>query len=161
MQRRGFIRNFIFGSEDSLVSTVGLLSGISFAGLSNKSIIVSGLILILVEALSMAAGVYLSEETSNEISQQNQKDNQSKDAGVMFISYLTMGLIPLLPYIFIVEPKIAFYFSITFSLLALFLVGIYKGRYVKKNPILSAVKITLVGGGVIILSVLVGYFLGR
>ena len=54
-----YYRNFVFGVEDSLVSTVGLLSGISIAGVTNKTIIMTGVILIFVEAVSMGAGSFL------------------------------------------------------------------------------------------------------
>lgn len=38
--RASFLRTFVFGVEDSLVSTVGLLSGIAIAGVSQKAILV-------------------------------------------------------------------------------------------------------------------------
>lgn len=156
MQRQGFLRNFIFGAEDSLVSTVGLLSGVSFAGLSNRNIIVSGIILILVEALSMAAGVYLSEDSANEITDSQHQDNQSADAITMFVSYLLIGLIPLLPYLFVEDTRVGFYYSIGFTIVSLFLLGVFKGYYVKKHMLKSALKITCIGAAVIAISVAVG-----
>lgn len=156
MQRSGFLRNFIFGAEDSLVSTVGLLSGVSFAGLSSRNIIVSGAILILVEALSMGAGVYVSEDSANEITDGNHQDNQSSDALVMFVSYLLIGLIPLLPYIFVGNTRSAFYYSVGFTIISLFCLGIFKGFYVKKHIFKSALKITLIGAAVTLISVSVG-----
>ena len=59
-----YIRNFVFGVEDSLVSTVGLLSGVAIAGVEQKYIFITGLILIFVEAFSMAVGSFLSEESA-------------------------------------------------------------------------------------------------
>jgi hypothetical protein len=53
-----YTRNFIFGSEDSLVSTVGLLAGIVSAGIERKEIIISGIVLICVEAFSMSIGSF-------------------------------------------------------------------------------------------------------
>ena len=50
-----YIRNFIFGVEDSLVSTAGLLSGIAATGMSRPAILLTGIVLIFVEAFSMAA----------------------------------------------------------------------------------------------------------
>ena len=47
--------------EDSLVSTVGLLSGVAVANVPMTTILLTGLILIFVEAISMAAGSFLSE----------------------------------------------------------------------------------------------------
>ena len=69
-----FVRNFIFGAEDSLVSTVGLLAGVASAGIPRKDIIISGVVLIFVEAFSMGVGSFLSERTTEE----SQIDNQEK-----------------------------------------------------------------------------------
>lgn len=37
-----YFRNFIFGVEDSLVSTVGLLSGVAIAGVAQRSLLAVG-----------------------------------------------------------------------------------------------------------------------
>lgn len=155
MQKKGFLRNFIFGAEDGLVSTVGLLSGISFAGLGTRVIILSGVILLMVEAISMAAGVYISEDSEKELDH-NEKENQLTDAVIMFFSYALIGMIPLLPYVAINDTRTAFFWSVAFSLLALFCVGLFKGFFVHGHPIKSAVKFTLIGGVVIAVAVFVG-----
>jgi len=49
----GHLRNFVFGVEDSIVSTVGLVSGIAIAGLPKTEILLTGAVLIFVEAFSM------------------------------------------------------------------------------------------------------------
>lgn len=153
---KGFLRNFVFGAEDGLVSTVGLLSGVSFAGLASREIILSGVILIMVEAISMAAGVYISEDSEKELDPA-EKENQLSDSIVMFFSYAIIGLIPLLPYIvFDNNTRMAFYWSIGASLFALFCVGMFKGYFVHHHPLRGAIKITLIGAVVIGVSVLVG-----
>jgi VIT1/CCC1 family predicted Fe2+/Mn2+ transporter len=156
MQRRGFLRNFIFGAEDGLVSTVGLLSGVSFAGLASREIIVSGIILILVEALSMGAGVYISEDSTNELADGQKKENQLNDSLVMFFSYMMVGLIPLMPYIFIPDTRQAFYYSVASTIIALIGLGVFKGYYVKKSLFLSALKVTTIGTIVVLLAIAVG-----
>lgn len=154
--RRGYLRNFVFGAEDSLVSTVGLLSGVSFAGLSNREIILSGVILILVESISMGAGVYLSEDSANDLPQEGEHDNTIADATIMLVSYLLIGLIPLLPYVFSSDTKIGFYYSVGFSLVSLFCLGLFKGYVVGKHPVYSAIKVFIVGGLVTAIAVSVG-----
>ncbi len=157
MKSRGLLRNFVFGAEDSLVSTVGLLSGISFAGLGARTIVVSGVILILVEAISMAAGTYLSEDSANEMTtNDSEKDNLRSDSVMMFFSYSLTGLIPLSPYMMIADTRTAFIWSVVGSLIGLFLVGLVKGLFVHRHPILSALKITGVGAIVIVISIWVG-----
>lgn len=153
--RTGFLRNFVFGAEDGLVSTVGLLSGVNFAGLASREIIVSGVILILVEAISMASGTYISEDSEKELDPTD-KDNQLTDAVVMFFSYALIGLIPLLPYFMVDNTGTAFYWSIALSLAALFCVGLFKGYYVHHRPFFGAFKITLIGAVVIAVAVFIG-----
>lgn len=159
-QQRGFLRSFVFGAEDSLVSTVGLLSGVSFAGLSSRAIIMSGIVLIIAESTSMAAGVYISEDSTNELPGR-EKDNQLSDALVMLFSYLLVGLIPLSPYLKVADTRVAFYYSVVLSLVALFGVGIFKGYFVHHRSFFRALKMVLIGGGVILLSIAVGKFVSN
>ncbi len=160
MRRKSFFRNFVFGAEDGLVSTVGLLSGVSFAGLAAREIILSGVILIIVEAISMAAGVYISEDTEKEIDP-SEKENQLNDAAVMFFSYALIGMIPLLPYIALDDTNIAFYWSIIASLIALFAVGLVKGFFIHSHPLKGALKITAIGAIVIGIAVSIGSLISR
>jgi len=155
MQGKGFLRNFVFGAEDGLVSTVGLLSGVSFAGLASREVILSGVILIMVEAISMAAGVYVSEDSEKELDP-TEKENEWNDAGVMFLSYVLIGLIPLLPYIAIANTTVAFYWSVIASLVALFCVGLFKGFFVHSHPLKAALKMTAIGAVVIAVAVFIG-----
>ena len=61
------VREIIFGLEDGIVSTLGVLVGIA-TGTNNKSLVIlSGLVVIFVESLSMAAGTYLSNKSQQEI----------------------------------------------------------------------------------------------
>lgn len=57
-----YIRTIIFAVEDSLVSTTGLIAGIS-VGTNNKAVVVvSGIVAIAVEAISMGASEYISDD---------------------------------------------------------------------------------------------------
>lgn len=160
MENRNFIlymRNFIFGAEDSLVSTVGLLSGIVWAGISQKEVIISGLVLISVEAFSMSVGSFLSERTTEE-SYSNVATQKSKSipaAVIMFFSYLICGLIPLLPYL-ITGRDSAFWWSIFASLCALFLLGFFSAKMLKTNIFKGAFRMMIIGGFAICLGVAVG-----
>lgn len=61
------IRELIFGLEDGMVSTLGVIVGIA-AGTGQRSVVIlSGFVVIAVEALSMAAGSYLSNKSDQEL----------------------------------------------------------------------------------------------
>lgn len=63
----GSVRELIFGLEDGMVSTLGVIVGIAAGTQSKAAVILSGCVVIAVEALSMAAGDYLSNKTEKEL----------------------------------------------------------------------------------------------
>jgi VIT1/CCC1 family predicted Fe2+/Mn2+ transporter len=152
-----FVRNLVFGIEDGLVSTVGLLSGIAIAGISGATIFLTGTILIFVEAFSMAAGSYLSEESVEENFEAPQTQTRSiEGSAVMFISYVVAGYIPLLPYV-LMDVSRAFTTSIVLAFASLFILGLWSGR--KSHMALkSAWRMAIVGGAAIIIGASVGKF---
>ncbi|MBI5138495.1 MAG: VIT1/CCC1 transporter family protein [Candidatus Vogelbacteria bacterium] len=155
--RASYLRTFVFGVEDSLASTVGLLSGVAAANMSREGIFLTGVVLIFVEAVSMAAGSFLSEESSENYL--TKKDAVRRvpviESAIMFFSYVFSGIIPLSPY-FILEGDEAFKVSIYLSLVSLFLLGLLSGYLSKTSFIKSGYRMLLVGGLAIAVGVIVG-----
>lgn len=151
------VRNFSFGVEDSLVSTVGMLSGVAFAGVPRNTILVTGFVLILVEAFSMGSGSFLAERSKEEYVDKRDLPFKYPFFGslVMFFSYLLAGFIPLFPYI-VFSVSLAFKISILFSLLALFLLGFIGAQRFKSNPLRAGLRMLLIGGLAVILGIIVG-----
>ena len=67
IESKGRIREFVFGIQDGLISTVGLVSGMQSAGSSQLIILMAGSAAVLSGAFSMAAGAYLSTKAKKEI----------------------------------------------------------------------------------------------
>jgi VIT1/CCC1 family predicted Fe2+/Mn2+ transporter len=152
-----YIRNFIFGVEDSLVSTVGLLSGIAVAGVPRSTLILTGIILICVEAISMGIGSFLSENTTAEA--QHLSSKEPRQGGIiMFVSYFIAGLIPLFPYLFNYSSA-TIWFSIGLSLLSLYILGYISGRLSGASPTKNGIRMFLLGGAAIAAGVVVGRLL--
>lgn len=61
------IREIIFGMEDGMVSTMGAVTGIAVGTQNHFVVILSGLVIIAVESISMAVGSYLSSKSEKEI----------------------------------------------------------------------------------------------
>ncbi len=152
-----YFRNFIFGVEDSLVSTVGLLSGIAISDVPRATILLSGLVLIFVEAFSMGVGSFLAEDSGRGVLLKKDPSAHLTVTGglVMFISYFCAGFLPLAPYIFL-ETHQAFPVSIALALLALFVLGILAGILSSRKIWRSALRMMLIGGVAILLGVFVG-----
>ena len=67
IESRARIREFVFGIQDGLISTVGLLAGIQGATENTLVVIIAGLTSMFSGAISMAAGSYLSSRAQKEI----------------------------------------------------------------------------------------------
>lgn len=165
MKKRGsatvsYVRTFVFGVEDSLVSTVGLLSGIVGGGVGKPQIILTGVVLLLVEAFSMAIGSLLSEQSAEEYVKHHEVPitNDLVNSAIMFFSYLLFGLIPLAPYVFI-PPQQALPLSILATLAALFLLGVVGALFFKINILRNGLRTLLLGGSAIVIGILAATWL--
>ena len=67
IESRARIREFVFGIQDGVISTVGLLAGVQGATENNIVVIITGLTGMFSGAISMAAGSYLSSGAQKEI----------------------------------------------------------------------------------------------
>lgn len=76
LERRIRAREFVFGIQDGLISTVGLLSGVSAATQSRATVIMAGVAAAITGALSMATGSYLSSRTEKEIFEKELLDQE-------------------------------------------------------------------------------------
>jgi VIT1/CCC1 family predicted Fe2+/Mn2+ transporter len=67
IESRARIREFVFGIQDGVISTVGLLAGVQGATENNIVVIITGITAMFSGAISMAAGSYLSSGAQKEI----------------------------------------------------------------------------------------------
>lgn len=157
-----YFRNFIFGVEDSLVSTVGLLSGIAIANVPRETIFITGIVLIFAEAFSMAAGSFLSEYSAEGYA--SGSDSPSKgnfiSGVIMFFSYFISGFIPLSSYIFW-PVDMALKISVVLSMIALFILGVIGAKISKISIIKNSLRMVAVGGIAIAMGSLVGIILSN
>lgn len=156
MKREGFIRNLVFGVEDGLVSTVGFVSGIAISDVAHVTLLLSALVLIFVEAFSMAVGSFLSETSVQEYRSRSRVSSVPSVIGgfVMFLAYLAAGALVISPY-FVFSAHQAFKWSIGISLVALFVLGIFSARVSHVRPLKRGIRMAVIGGGAIALGVFV------
>lgn len=148
--KTSYVRNIVFGAEDSLVSTVGVLFGVATAYTSTSQILLTGLIIIFVEALSMGVGSFLSETSAEELDAKSAKrENPIIDGILMFVSYFISGFIVLAPYV-LINGSSAKYVSLLTTLVALLLLGYLPA----KNP-KSAIRMAILGSLAVIAGFLV------
>lgn len=152
---REYIRSVLFGVEDSLVSTTGLIAGLSVGAGDSRIVVLGATIAIVIEAVSMGAGEYLSDDAVQDLDKlKRHRDNPMVSGLLMFISYLLAGLVPLVPVL--LDLPSALWVSVGAALVGLFLLGYIKGSVLKTRTWQGGLKMLIVGGLATVLGVLVG-----
>lgn len=152
-----YLRSIVFGFQDALVSTTGVIAGVA-AGTANKEVVMlAGIVTVLVEALSMGVGQYMSEKTVHQMDKTGKHTDSVLVGGLaMGVSYFLGGLVPLTPIIFL-ELPFSSTISIAAALVGLFVLGFIKAKIVKVNPWHSAIEIFLLGGAATAIGLIAGY----
>ncbi len=155
--RTDIVRNFVFGVEDSLVSTVGLVSGIATAGIAQRTILITGIVLVLVEAFSMAVGSLVADNSAEEVSRHREISYRASLGGalVMFLSYTISGFLIIFPYA-VATVSQAFWISICLAIVLLFLLGVFAAELAGISRLVKGAQTALIGGAAIALGSLIG-----
>ncbi len=152
-----YLRSLMFGLQDGIVSTTGVVVGISI-GVSDKAIIVlAALVAVMVEASSMAAGQYSSEKAVHQMDKTgSHTDNLYIGALIMFIAYLIGGSFSVVPIIIFDQP-VARIIAIGSAFTGLFIIGYIKGYLVEHKPLRSAIELFIIGSIATTVGVVIGY----
>lgn len=155
-----YLQSAIFGFNDALVSTTGVIVGVS-TGTNNKEVVIlAGVVTILVEALSMGAGQYLSAKSAHQLAKDAAGLRHAIISGIiMFVSYFLAGLVPLLP-IILLPIDISRYVTIAAALIGLFILGYVKGKLVDSSPLKNALETFIIGGIATIVGLVAGSIFG-
>lgn len=151
-----YMRSAMMGLEDGLVSSTGAVVGIAAGSRDAGTVALAGAVVLAVEALSMAAGQFLSERTVHEM-EPGHRDRPEVGAAVMFMAYLAAGLVPVGPVLF-VRSMTAVVVGAALAFPALFALGWAKGFVVGVPKARSGLEVLLVGGIAAVLGIAVGVF---
>lgn len=154
-----YLQSAMFGFNDALVSTTGVIVGIATGTNDKRVVILAGIVTILVEALSMGSGQYLSSKSAHQLAGDGQDSHALVSGVIMFFSYFTAGLVPLLP-IVLLPIEYSRNVAIVAALIGLFVLGYLKGKVVKTSPLKSALEIFIIGGIATMIGLVAGKLFG-
>ncbi len=143
--QKEYLQSAMFGFNDALVSTTGVIVGISTGTGDKRVVILAGVVTILVEALSMGSGQYLSSKSAHQLDKAESFKVPLISGAIMFGSYFLAGLVPLLA-IILTPMSYARDIAIIAALFCLLILGYVKGKIVKVSPLRSAIEVFLIGG---------------
>lgn len=119
-----FVSTTVANIEEGLVLTVGLLSGIAIAGLSQTTIVLVGMIFTFTAGIAAASRYIIGVRHSSE----TVSDHSATQAGILLgLLYIVAGIVPLAPYM-VLPVSSAFTTSIVCSFAAAFIIGLWSGH---------------------------------
>lgn len=162
-----FIRDIVFGTNDALLTNIGIITGFTASLAETRLIVLAVLVDIFTSAFAMSMGTYLSRTSEDDYLslslEAKTKTNVDKAlanpyvaSAVMWIVYVIAGFIPLLPFFLGFGPQDAAKVSVIFGATAFIIVGIFKGKVTHTSLRKSAIQFFLLGG----FAALVGYGIG-
>lgn len=153
--QKEYLQSAMFGFNDALVSTTGVIVGISTGTMNKQVVILAGVVTILVEALSMGSGQYLSSKSAHQLDKSESFRVPVISGIIMFGAYFLAGLVPLLS-IVLFPMDYARDIAIVAALACLLLLGYVKAKIVKVPPLKSALEVFIIGGLATIIGIVVG-----
>lgn len=122
---RGLIRRYlpelVYGSNDGLITTFAIVSGVVGASLSSGIVLILGLASLFADGFSMAASDFLSKRSDPD--SQASRGAAARSGGVTFAGFVLIGAVPLVAYVTPVPQESRFLVASVLTLITLFAVG--------------------------------------
>jgi VIT1/CCC1 family predicted Fe2+/Mn2+ transporter len=157
--QREYLESAMFGFNDALVSTTGVIVGVATGVNDKRIVILAGVVTILVEALSMGAGQYISTKTGGQLEDNHDLRLAITTGLIMAVAYFIAGLVPLLA-IIIFPIAYAGFVAVGAALLALFILGYVKAKIVGVARLRSALEVVIIGGLATLVGIIAGHIFG-
>lgn len=154
-----FLSEFIYGGIDGIITTFSIVAGSAGGNLPNLVIIVLGISNVISDGFSMAVSRYFSSKAEIEQGLLKEKD-AINSAIATFVSFVLIGIIPILPFIIYKGRNIDIKISLILSLIIFFIIGYMKGHILEleeKEKIKSGLRILFTG----LLASLLAYYIGK
>jgi len=161
---RKYLPEFVYGGMDGVITTFAVVSGVVGATLSPAIILILGFANLFADGFSMSLSDYMSVKSQNELSRKLGK-SASRTAIATFLSFVLMGLIPLLSFIIASATnsdyfiRNQFWLAIIFTGAALLIIGWLKGIVTEKHRLKSAIQTFVLGGIAAFLAFVTGKYI--
>ena len=158
-----YIAQFVYGAFDGIVTTFAVVAAASGAGLASNVVVILGLANLIADGFSMGASAYLSHTSERK---RPKKTSSYRLGFATFLAFLTVGFIPVLPYLIDVVLGLdaavhtLFIISSIMALVAFLLLGIAKAGASKASLRRSVTETLLLGVTAAVLAYVVGDVLG-
>ncbi|MFC7098903.1 VIT1/CCC1 transporter family protein [Halobaculum marinum] len=159
-----YLAEYIYGANDGIVTTFAVVAGVAGAALAPSIVLILGVANLLADGFSMGMSNYLSRRT--EIDYREADGRPAHDDGkspartalATFLAFVIAGWMPLLPYVFVIEPL--FEAAVVVTGVAFFAVGASRSLVTNRTWYLAGGEMFAIGMTAAAVAYTVGVLLG-
>lgn len=161
-----YLPEIVYGGIDGMVTTFAIVAGAVGAELSAPIVFILGVSNVLADAWSMGSSAYLSAESEHVDKQESNRGHKDslKEAFITFVSFVVMGVVPLVPYLLAVarpSTDTTNLFTLASIMIGVefIILGYVRGYMTGRNKFISTLQTLLVGVVASLIAFGVGHFL--
>lgn len=145
------LSEFVYGGIDGIVTTFAVVAASVGAGLDSSIIIILGMANLVADGFSMGISAYLAEKSEVAVSEDEAEDpNYPQKVGlVTFVSFIIIGFIPVMIYVFDFAFKLEidnlFGYSLALAAGGFAFIGWLKSYVAKENKLLAILETLALG----------------
>lgn len=152
--------DIIYGANDGLITTFAVVSGVVGANLSANIVLILGVANLLADGVSMGASNYLSKRSHEHDAKLLTHRAAAHHGLVTLASFVVIGAIPLIAYIF-VPPASRFFATTVVTLLTLFAVGAMRAIVTEQRWWRAGLEMLVIGAAAAGIAYGIGHFMSR
>lgn len=160
----GPLLSFIDGLEGGFAIFAGIVAGLSFTNIDRRTLIVTALIGITVNAVNAATIRYSTEHYYDELDGHEKRNSFRAyfvPSIIEFLIYMVVSCLSLIPLLFIDHLAFAVATMITTCLLVLILSGIIRGWILRTHKLRDGLEIMFGGSIMILIGTIAGWLLSH
>jgi vacuolar iron transporter family protein len=127
---RHYIRDFVYGANDGIITTFAVVSGVAGGSLSHLAILVVGAANLAADGVSMGVGNLLAiraDERARESEGLPELERYPWKHGLAtLVAFVIAGAVPLVPFVLPLDPSIRLTTATAATFAALFLLGVMR-----------------------------------
>lgn len=160
-----YFGEFVYGGIDGIVTTFAVVASSAGANLGTRVTLILGAANLVADGFSMGVSAYLSNKSKDDITPTKQTGSALTKGLVTFISFILVGLIPLLVYIVELVTNVQFthlflYASIL-TACGFVGIGVLKATVAKSHPLRTVAETVTLGAIAAVLAYYLGFFLEK
>lgn len=137
-----YLPDIVYGSNDGIITTFAIISGVIGAGLEPRVILILGLASLFADGFSMASSDYLaSRSTSSPI----RRSSALRKGLATFLSFVLAGSVPLFSYVVPIKASWRFPLAGILLVITLFVIGAVRTNVTQRYWVRSGVEMLIVG----------------